>query len=118
MYARTTRRPITRTTTRTGASTRSGRRRLAGVAVVAVVGLAGCSGEDIAERIAENRIEAEAGEDVDIDLDGGNIRVETDEGTFEMNADSEGGEPKAVVLTDGTRLPLSRSGYGRLKGLL
>jgi two-component system LytT family response regulator len=32
--------------------------------------------------------------------------------------DSEGGEPKAVVLHDGTRLPLSRSGYGRLKGLL
>jgi two-component system LytT family response regulator len=32
--------------------------------------------------------------------------------------DSEGGEPKAVVLTDGTRLPLSRSGYGRLKGML
>ena len=32
--------------------------------------------------------------------------------------DSEGGEPKAVVLNDGTRLPLSRSGYGRLKGLL
>jgi two-component system LytT family response regulator len=32
--------------------------------------------------------------------------------------DTEGGEPKAVVLTDGTRLPLSRSGYGRLKALL
>ncbi len=32
--------------------------------------------------------------------------------------DSEGGEPKAVVLGDGTRLPLSRAGYGRLKGLL
>jgi two-component system LytT family response regulator len=32
--------------------------------------------------------------------------------------ESEGGEPKAVVLTDGTRLPLSRSGYGRLKGML
>ena len=32
--------------------------------------------------------------------------------------DSEGGEPKAVMLTDGTRLPLSRSGYGRLKGML
>ncbi|HSD67607.1 MAG TPA: protein kinase [Vicinamibacteria bacterium] len=32
--------------------------------------------------------------------------------------DTEGGEPKAVVLHDGTRLPLSRSGYGRLKGLL
>jgi two-component system LytT family response regulator len=32
--------------------------------------------------------------------------------------DTEGGEPKAVVLHDGTRLPLSRSGYGRLRGLL
>jgi two-component system LytT family response regulator len=32
--------------------------------------------------------------------------------------DTEGGEPKAVVLGDGTRLPLSRSGYGRLKALL
>jgi two-component system, LytTR family, response regulator len=32
--------------------------------------------------------------------------------------DTEGGEPRAVVLHDGTRLPLSRSGYGRLKKLL
>jgi two-component system LytT family response regulator len=32
--------------------------------------------------------------------------------------DTEGGEPKAVLLNDGTRLPLSRSGYGRLKVLL
>ncbi|MGE5124703.1 MAG: protein kinase domain-containing protein [Betaproteobacteria bacterium] len=32
--------------------------------------------------------------------------------------ETEGGEPKGVVLADGSRLPLSRSGYGRLKGLL
>ncbi len=32
--------------------------------------------------------------------------------------DTEGGEPKGVVLSDGTRLPLSRSGYGRIKGML
>lgn len=32
--------------------------------------------------------------------------------------DTEGGEPKAVVLLDGTKLPLSRSGYARIKGLL
>jgi two-component system, LytTR family, response regulator len=32
--------------------------------------------------------------------------------------DTEGGEPKAVILQDGTRLPLSRSGYGRLKAML
>ena len=29
--------------------------------------------------------------------------------------DTEGGEPKAVMLGDGTRLPLSRSGYQRVK---
>jgi two-component system LytT family response regulator len=29
--------------------------------------------------------------------------------------DTEGGEPRAVVLEDGTRLPLSRSGYQRIK---
>jgi two-component system LytT family response regulator len=32
--------------------------------------------------------------------------------------DTEGGEPKGVLLADGTRLPLSRAGYGRLKSLL
>jgi two-component system LytT family response regulator len=32
--------------------------------------------------------------------------------------ETEGGEPKAVLLADGTRLPLSRSGYTRLKTLL
>jgi len=29
--------------------------------------------------------------------------------------DTEGGEPRAVILADGTRLPLSRSGYQRIK---
>ena len=29
--------------------------------------------------------------------------------------DTESGEPKAVILEDGTRLPLSRSGYQRIK---
>jgi two-component system, LytTR family, response regulator len=32
--------------------------------------------------------------------------------------ETEGGEAKAVILADGTRLPLSRSGYARLKALL
>jgi two-component system LytT family response regulator len=32
--------------------------------------------------------------------------------------ETEGGEAKAVILADGTRLPLSRSGYARLKTLL
>jgi two-component system LytT family response regulator len=32
--------------------------------------------------------------------------------------ESEGGEVKTALLTDGTRLPVSRSGYARLKALL
>jgi two-component system LytT family response regulator len=32
--------------------------------------------------------------------------------------ESEGGEVRAALLTDGTRLPVSRSGYARLKTLL
>ncbi len=32
--------------------------------------------------------------------------------------ESEGGEVKTALLTDGTRLPVSRSGYARLKSLL
>jgi two-component system LytT family response regulator len=32
--------------------------------------------------------------------------------------ESEGGEVKSALLTDGTRLPVSRSGYARLKALL
>jgi two-component system LytT family response regulator len=32
--------------------------------------------------------------------------------------ESEGGEARVAVLADGTRLPVSRSGYARLKALL
>lgn len=67
-------------------------RRLAGsaVAVAAVVAVAGCSGEDVAERLIEEGVEREAGGDVDIDFDDGNIRIETDEGVVEMTADGDG----------------------------
>lgn len=56
----------------------------------ALLATSSCSGEDIAERIAENRIESETGEDVDIDFSDGEIRVETDEGTLEMTTDEDG----------------------------
>lgn len=62
----------------------------AAAAVVAVVTVAGCSGEDIAERITEQAIERESGGDVDVDLDGGNIRVQTEDGSFEMSTDDDG----------------------------
>lgn len=71
---------------------RSGRRRFFGSApaVAAIVALAGCSGEDVAERLIEERVERESGGDVDIDVDGGNIRIETEDGTFEMSSDGDG----------------------------
>lgn len=59
---------------------------LIGVALVATA----CSGEDIAERIAENRIEAEGGGDVDIDLDNGNFSVKTEDGEFSIQTDGDG----------------------------
>lgn len=64
------------------------------LAVVAAltIGLASaCSAEGIAERVIEDRIEAETGENVDIDLDGdGSFSIETDEGTIEFDASGDG----------------------------
>ena len=57
-----------------------------GVALVATA----CSGEDFAERVVENRIEAEGGGDVDIDLDDGNFSVKTEDGEFSIQTDSDG----------------------------
>ena len=76
-----------KTTRRNG--TRRARYVTAAVAL-AVVGATGCSGEDLAEGFIENRIEAESGEQVDIDLDGGNFRLETEDGVIEMNTDGDG----------------------------
>lgn len=49
-----------------------------------------CSGEDIAERIAENRIETEGGGEVDIDVDDGDVSVKTEDGEFSIETDSDG----------------------------
>ncbi len=59
---------------------------LIGFAVVAT----SCGGEDLAERIAENRIEAEGGGDVDIDFDGGDFSVKTEDGEFSIKTDEDG----------------------------
>ena len=62
----------------------------AAVTTLAIIGTTGCSGEDLTERFVENRIQAETGEDVDFDLSGGNVRIETEDGVFEMNTDDDG----------------------------
>lgn len=76
-------------------------RLVAATAAVAVVAVAGCSGEDVAERLIEEGVERESGEDVDIDFDDGNIRIETDEGVVEMNADGDGNISIEGEGTDG-----------------
>lgn len=63
------------------------------IAIVVTLALAaaGCSGDDIAERVAEEAVEqAGGGEgevDIDLDEDGqGSVSVENSEGSFSMNA--------------------------------
>lgn len=65
-------------------------------------GATACGGGDsFAEGLIEDRIESEAGVDgVDIDLDSGEFRVETEDGTFEFDADGEGGF--TIETDDGT----------------
>ena len=56
----------------------------------ASLALAACSGEDLAERVVENRLEAETGEDVDIDFDDGDFSVRTEDGEITFDADEDG----------------------------
>ncbi|MCB0968873.1 MAG: hypothetical protein KDB37_18735 [Ilumatobacter sp.] len=56
----------------------------------ALVAVAGCSSDDIAESIAERAIEANGDGDVDIDLDDGEFSVETEDGSFQMTTDEDG----------------------------
>jgi major membrane immunogen (membrane-anchored lipoprotein) len=66
-------------------------RRLAGATVTfALISLGACSSDDASEGFVENLIEQNAGEDIDIDIDDGDIRVATSDGTFEMDTDDDG----------------------------
>lgn len=60
------------------------------VPVAAAAVATGCSGEDLAERVIENRIEAESGEDVDIDFDDGDLSIQTEDGEFSIDVDGDG----------------------------
>lgn len=67
------------------------RRTMKGVlAIAALATVSGCSGDKIAESIAERQIEKETGGDADIDLSDGKVSIETEDGAFEMSADEDG----------------------------
>ena len=79
-----------------------------------------CSGEDLLENAIENRIEAESGEDVDIDFDDGNFTIESEDGTVEFSTDDDGnvtvdgvgeaGEEFSINSDDGTTTIESEDG--------
>lgn len=67
------------------------RRMRVGLAVVGMVAVvSGCGGDKLAESIAENRIEAEGGGDVDVDFDDGDISIKTEDGEFSVKTDDDG----------------------------
>lgn len=56
------------------------------------LGATACGGgEGLTEALIEQQLESEGVEGVDVDLDSGEFRVETEDGTFELDADGEGG---------------------------
>lgn len=65
-----------------------------------VVG-SGCGGDKLAENFVEDRLEAEGGGDVDIDLDGGDFSIKTEDGEFSIKTDGDGNVSVQGSGTDG-----------------
>lgn len=60
------------------------------IIVTAALVAAGCGAENIAEEAIERQIESETGEDFELDINDGNIIIDTDEGRIEVNTDDDG----------------------------
>ena len=82
--------------------------RRGSVLVVIALLAAACGNvaENVVERVAENAMESEGGGDVDVDLDddGGSVRIQTDEGEISIDAGSGGEVP------DGFEMPVPDGG--------
>jgi hypothetical protein len=57
-------------------------------------------GEGLAENVLERQLESEGVEGVDIDLDSGEFRIETEDGVIEFDEDGDGG--MTIETEDGT----------------
>lgn len=82
------------------------------LAVLATAGLllTGCSGEDIAERVAEEAAEQAGGGEVDIDTDDGSVSVDTDEGSLNIGSQELPEElPEELPLPEGLSVQGSMS---------
>ena len=82
------------------------------IALASVAGLAvtACSGEDVAESFLERAIESQSGKNIDIDMDGDTVRIETEDGSFEMNTDADGGMTLEGVTEDGETVQIFGGG--------
>lgn len=65
--------------------------------------VSGCGADDaIAERVAEEALEGAASGDADVDIDDGEVKIETDEGTVSFGDDLPDGFPlEEVPLVEG-----------------
>jgi len=75
---------------------------LAATAVLALGALSACGGESVTDRLTEKAIENSGGEgvDVDVDSDNGEVRIETDEGTFSSGNELPANFPDDIPLLD------------------
>ncbi|MGA8256451.1 MAG: hypothetical protein WB767_07740 [Nocardioides sp.] len=85
--------------TRTPASTAAS---LTAAALLCLGGLSACSGDDLGDRLTEKAIENAGGEDVDVDFDSdtGEVKIETDEGTFSSGSDLPDDFPEDLPLLE------------------
>ncbi len=87
-------------------SQRRTRRVVAAIAALGLVALgSACSGQDLAESIAENQIENETGENIDLDFTDGGVAIQTEDGSMTVDADGnmviESPEGSIVANVDG-----------------
>ena len=71
-----------------------------------VLVLSSCSGEDLAESVIERQIESESGDDVDVDIDDGEISIQTEDGKVVMQSDGD----QTVIRTEDGEVVMQSDG--------
>ncbi len=87
------------------------------IAIISLVVLSGCGQKTVTEKMLEGNLEDSLGQNVDVDLDNGAVRIEGEDGsTFEVN---EGGVslpadfPEDVYVVEGTIISAMKNVMGQ-----
>lgn len=78
------------------------RGRAAGAAATLLFLLTACGGDNASEQVAEDQIEDAVGGDAEVDIDDGEVKVETTEGTVTMGQKLPDDFPEDIELIPGT----------------